>query len=151
MLPSDLRRIRYKPLDELTLMLDEANCIYWGTALMILVYDFVAHFDMTHPASIKERPWVPTLRFVNCGVAVPCGENKGPVYLLEERITGRFVKYILNSSLSPMSNLSGHDLEIAQFLCFAQHLQFVSTGEKMFLSDFQGQCSDSLTNYSSTD
>ncbi|KAI0086272.1 hypothetical protein BDY19DRAFT_986757 [Irpex rosettiformis] len=120
-------------------MLVEANCIYWGGALMRLVYDFMENFkNNLPPASAASCPSIPDLRFVHCGVAVPSSNKEGPIYLLEERIDDKFVKYILNNSLSPVPHLTGRDLKIALFLCFSQHVQYLDTQENLFLSDFQG-------------
>jgi hypothetical protein len=49
-----------------------------------------------------------------------------------------FKKYIHNSSPLPISTLTGNELHIAEFLCFAQHVQWTKTGTLAFLSDFQG-------------
>ncbi|THG93449.1 hypothetical protein EW026_g7790 [Hermanssonia centrifuga] len=129
------KRIRMKSVDELPRMIDEANCLYWGTALMDLVYKFVDRKMEKMP--VNTAPVVPRLRFVHSALAVPV-ENTDPVYLIEERIPDHFTKYIVNSSLQPMPNLEGAAKDIAEFLCFAQHVQYQLSEQRVFLSDFQG-------------
>ncbi|KAG1811976.1 hypothetical protein EV424DRAFT_1341156 [Suillus variegatus] len=59
-------------------------------------------------------------------------------YLLEERIEGKFIKYINNNSAVPTYHLRGFEEKIGLFLCFAQHVQHRLTNEVVYLSDFQG-------------
>ncbi|EGO03371.1 hypothetical protein SERLA73DRAFT_149701 [Serpula lacrymans var. lacrymans S7.3] len=105
--------------DKLAKTLDEANCL-----------------------SPNAPPiTIPRLRLVQAAVAIPqdpCEANAA-VYLLEEKITGKFVKYINNNSAVPRKNLEGSGLNIAEFLCFAQHAQYNMTEGLVFLSDFQGR------------
>ncbi|KAI0083809.1 kinase-like domain-containing protein [Irpex rosettiformis] len=74
----------------------------------------------------------------NCSVTISLLNKEGPIYLLEERIDDKFVKYTLNNSLSPVLHLTGRDLKITLFLCFSQHVQYLDTQENLFLSNFQG-------------
>ena len=70
---------------------------------------------------------------------MPYNPNVSPaVYLLEERIPGVFEKYISNGTPLPRANLDDEDRNIAEYLSFAQHFQYVLTNRSMFVSDFQG-------------
>ncbi len=41
-----------------------------------------------------------------------------------------------------MPNLDSAAMHIAEFLCFAQHVQYLKSEQRVFLSDFQGMSSD---------
>ena len=58
--------------------------------------------------------------------------------MAEELIPGPFVKYTNNTSPEPLPNLSPDEEYRAEFLCFAQHVQWEKTGQLAFISDFQG-------------
>ncbi|KIK31948.1 hypothetical protein CY34DRAFT_102475, partial [Suillus luteus UH-Slu-Lm8-n1] len=60
------------------------------------------------------------------------------IYLVEEKIHGRFVKYINNNSAVPADSLQGREVVIGLFLCFVQHVQYQLTNSMVYLSDFQG-------------
>ncbi len=135
-----IKRVRMKATDELPQMLDEANCLHWGAALMTQVYNFVDNTlgRMSRASIHKAGLHIPRLRFVLSALAVPCNFNADPVYLLEERISDSFTKYIINSRLEPMADLIGPARDIADFLCFAQHVQYHLSAGHVFISDFQG-------------
>ncbi|PSS37793.1 hypothetical protein PHLCEN_2v360 [Hermanssonia centrifuga] len=139
--PPRVKRVRMKAADELPRMLDEANCLFWGVALMRLVYDFVDHKLGKMSNSFLDGWDVPRLRFVLSGLAIPLSDTDA-VYLIEERIPDTFTKYMINSSLKPMPNLDSAAMYIAEFLCFAQHVQYLKSEQRVFLSDFQGMSSD---------
>lgn len=125
---------------ELPGMLSEADCIHWMSALMIATYTFVD--DSLAELGGQKQPSieVPRLRTVQACLAIPQSqEPTSAVYLLEERIPGKFIKYILNNEARPNPSLrSPLAACIAEFLCFAQHVQYLMTGKRAFLSDFQG-------------
>jgi hypothetical protein len=106
---------------------------------MMLVYDFMANSD----ADGRPVPFtVPQMRFVNTALAITDDDAK-MCYMLEEVIPnedGTFRKYINNNKSSPIV-FKGQDQdrnEIALFLSFAQHVQYVRTQKMAFVSDFQG-------------
>ncbi|KAF8417178.1 hypothetical protein L210DRAFT_926160 [Boletus edulis BED1] len=140
------KRRRYSREDELAKILDEANCLYWATSLMSLVYVFVDEMLATETsiaAAAEMQVDIPRLRVVHAAVAVPHDSNgmnstTPATYLLEERIHGDFVKYINNNSAAPLDRLNGKSREIAIFLCFTQHVQYFLTKGMVYLSDFQG-------------
>ncbi|TEB26507.1 kinase-like protein [Coprinellus micaceus] len=61
-------------------------------------------------------------------------------YMLEEAIPGEFVKYIHNGDPRPIlePEEAPKEYELAQFLCFTQHLQYYIWEGVVFLSDYQG-------------
>ncbi|KAG1731412.1 hypothetical protein EDB19DRAFT_1601543, partial [Suillus lakei] len=77
---------------------------------------------------------------IYAAVAIPEDvlDRAGAAYLLEERIEGKFIKYINNNSAAPAHHLRGEEEKIGLFLCFAQHVQYQLTNEVVYLSDFQG-------------
>ena len=94
---------------------------------------------------------IPELRFVYAGVAVShdqvLGNNTANTssvrrtYLLEELIDTEdenFVKFVHNGNALPLLEPEDPLYEIAQFLCFTQHVQYYKTEGAVFLSDLQG-------------
>ncbi|EGO20291.1 hypothetical protein SERLADRAFT_373705 [Serpula lacrymans var. lacrymans S7.9] len=132
-------RKRLAVQDELVKMLDEANCLYWATSLMTLVYNFIDDKLICRPL-VYSPPIIPRLCIVHTALAIPqdTRESHNAVYLLEERISGQFVKYINNNCATPRHSLAPAKLEIATFLCFAQHAQYHFSQGLVFVSDFQG-------------
>jgi len=49
-----------------------------------------------------------------------------------------FVKYIHNGDAAPCDLLDPDVENIAQFLAFTQHVQYVKTGKQVYISDYQG-------------
>ncbi|KAI9056313.1 kinase-like protein [Trametes sanguinea] len=132
------RRSRYAQADEIPRMAVEANCLYWASALMEGVYAFIDEV-LSQTSQKAAALHIPRLRFVYAALAIPVDDVKGPVYLLEERIKGTFVKYIPNNSLLPSLRLEKEEHEdIALFLCAAQHIQYLQTEGLAIVSDFQG-------------
>jgi len=123
----------------------ELNCIGWASALMMCVYDFVKESEACHGLPPFD---VPHMQYVQCGLAISKSEahhHGNSAYLLEEYIEtdmtsskNWFVKYLNNSSARPRQFEDSHKTERAQFLSFAQHVQFWKTEGLAFVSDFQG-------------
>jgi hypothetical protein len=129
----------------------ELNCIGWASALMTCVYDFIKESE----AGIGFPPFdVPRMQYVQCGLAISKPEDSnhpGPshghaAYLIEEYIdtnktSGKnwFVKYLNNSSARPRQFEDPKKNLRAEFLSFAQHVQFWKTDGLAFVSDFQGK------------
>jgi hypothetical protein len=87
---------------------------------------------------------------VHAAVAIPddTSDHAGAAaYLLEERIEGKFIKYINNNSAVPAHHLWGFEEKIGLFLCFAQHVQYHLTSEVVYLSDFQGNATFIYTDH----
>lgn len=129
----------YAPNEQLTHLLMELRCLTWAHALMGLTYAFIDSFQQCDgtPSAIV----VPRLRFVTAGLAI--GQNttkeRGDVLILEDVIQTPFLKYINNGSAA-LPNVSRTESEhnTAEFLAFAQHVQFWKTKKLAFISDFQG-------------
>ncbi|KAG1888156.1 hypothetical protein F4604DRAFT_1570376, partial [Suillus subluteus] len=83
---------------------------------------------------------LPHLRLVCAALAIPDDSTNdlGATYLVEERISGKFVKYINNNSAVPDDSLEGREAVVGLFLCFVQHIQFHLTNNVVYLSNFQG-------------
>ncbi|KAH7904041.1 hypothetical protein BJ138DRAFT_1019694 [Hygrophoropsis aurantiaca] len=117
----------------------EVKCLKWATALMKLVYDFINGEQKVRGNSPFD---IPQLRFVKAALATAVGEKGAQTYLVEESIDekteGKFVKYISNDRAAPLPLASPESAHIAEFLAFAQHVQFHKTKKLAFVSDFQG-------------
>ncbi|KAG1721811.1 hypothetical protein EDD22DRAFT_831469 [Suillus occidentalis] len=133
-------RCRFAKEDELEKTLDEVNCLYWGTSLLGMAYTFIDEMLKTGNVSQDVEVELPRLRLVRAALAIPDGPNNdlGANYLIEERISGKFVKYINNNSAVPAHSLEGREAVIGLFLCFVQHVQYHLTNNMVYLSDFQG-------------
>lgn len=87
----------------------------------------------------------PALRFVKAAIAKPANTTSTQaVLLVEEKINERFIKYISNSAATPVAGLTGEELEKAEYLCFAQHFQYMATEHQFFISDYQGMDHDEM-------
>ncbi|KAI0310016.1 hypothetical protein OF83DRAFT_924543 [Amylostereum chailletii] len=113
----------------------ELNIFSWARALMQLVYKFIGK----KPAPMFT---VPSMRLVQAALGVGRVDGKPFVVLLEEwinpEVEGPFRKYLGNGSALPFDDLSVEDMHCAEFLTFAQHVQYWKTGGLAFLADFQG-------------
>ncbi|KAI6021272.1 hypothetical protein EDC04DRAFT_2575555 [Pisolithus marmoratus] len=144
--------------DELNILYCEANVLYWAKALLKMTYEFVDHsINVT-----KEWPPfdIPCLQFVDAGLllaylnalsttedgALPSVKTSsiGMIYLGEELIPTTpsdgegFVKYIHNGDAVPCDFLDPEEENIAQFLAFTQHVQYIKTGGQVYILDYQG-------------
>ncbi|KAJ7592345.1 hypothetical protein C8J56DRAFT_781229, partial [Mycena floridula] len=102
-------------------------------------YDFMDREVESHnipfpPFSVaKLRP-----RFVECGIALAMQSGTLGGSLIEEEIQGEFMKYVLNSRAVPIMCPRDQGYDIAAFLCFCQHVQYLKTGGLAYISDYQG-------------
>ena len=97
---------------------------------------------------------IPRVRFVDAGLALSYApgvtrySKVGSIhtaFLIEEFIKGgnnNLIKYIHNSSATPLLDPDEEGYELALFFSFAQHVQYVKTGGLAFISDFQGERND---------
>ena len=115
----------------------EINCLRWASALMQLVYDFIASFTTEQDPPFS----IPNMRYVKSALAIAVDTHE--TFLLEEVIhdssDGNFVKYIGNSSVEPLGILEGEEVHRAKFLSFCQHVQYVKTKSHAIIGDFQGR------------
>jgi len=108
---------------------------------MACVYDFIEREE----GRLGSPPFqVPQMQFVQSGLAISMSEDRA-AFLLEEFIDADndqghwYVKYLNNNSAKPRSFAMEEQVLRADFLSFAQHVQFVQTGGLAFVSDFQGE------------
>ena len=141
----------YDPATQIKRLITEIVCLVWADTLLKLVYHFMEEQDHRpgHSGWDRERgqdtmpvPVVPQLHFTSCALA--CSDDRTSIYLVEEfidkNIEGKFQKYINNSSaLVSLSHLSGDEaINIAYFLSFSQHVQYMKTKGLAYISDYQG-------------
>jgi hypothetical protein len=140
--PGSRTRKIYDGAKQAELLTMELNCIGWASALMLCVYDFIN--NQRNQVGIPTFE-IPNMRFVNCGLAISKAANRD-AFLLEEFIdsdqTGSygnwFVKYLNNNSAKPRRLSDHRQAHCADFLSFAQHVQFWKTEGLAFVSDLQG-------------
>ena len=135
--PATGGRLTYDNHTQVTKLTGKINCLRWASALMGLVYDHINDYTRLHgPVPLT----IPSMHFVKSALAI--AEDTHDTFLLEEVIDdamgGTFVKYIGNGSAQPYDFLQGDDIHRAEFLSFAQHLQYLKTDRLAFVSDFQG-------------
>lgn len=99
---------------------------------------------------------IPQLRFVNAGLTIGYATTFGGggswsvnckaglvsmAYLVEELIPDAksCVKFIHNGTCRPLPHLDDPAYEIAEFLAFTQHIQYIKTGGMAYISDYQGK------------
>jgi hypothetical protein len=145
---------RYSYEDERRKVEAEANLLYWADSLMLLANSWI-HAQITKRTSNGDLCplTIPQLRFVRGGVASFQGGyhthepgrlffQPNATYLIEEVIPstlGDFTKYVHNVDATPqLPSFGGPAYEIAEFLCFVQHLQYWKTDAMVYISDFQG-------------
>lgn len=130
--------------------------MYWAKSLLDYTYDYIDHHIGT--SSMPPPFEIPCVCFVDAGVALGYGQHnanskKGEksdtkagtvlaVYLLEEHIlfddNEVFTKFIHNMDCVPQLNQDEYGYDLAVFLAFMQHLQYVQTEGLAFISDYQG-------------
>ena len=123
--------------EEHSKLVKELICLDWGAILLDLTYQFVEDAVVEY----GEPPLgIPKLHFVQTVLAQDDLNDKS--YLIEEWIddTVEFVKYINNglpvACVQPNASERVH--QIAEFLCFAQHVQYNETNGQAYTSDYQG-------------
>jgi hypothetical protein len=139
--PKSQARQIYDGAKQAELLTVELNCIGWASALMLCVYEFIDKKGQTPPFDI------PQMRYVDYGLAISKMDHCS-AFLLEEFIEAPveriqngakgFVKYLNNNSAQPRSFSDRKLAHRAEFLSFAQHVQFWQTDGLAFVSDLQG-------------
>jgi Alpha-kinase family len=118
----------------------EVTCLNWAHALLEMVYIFIGDWKDKQSGKSKEIE-VPELRFVKAGLAIEqVNEGERHCFLLEEVIPERegFRKYLNNTSAVPRRFVGEDDNNRAEFLAFAQHVQYLKTKKGAYVADFQG-------------
>ena len=133
-------RLVYDNVTQITKLSAEINCLRWASALMGIVYEFVDNYIQMHG---KPSFTIPRMRFVNNALAII--DTTRETYMVEEMINeviqGTFIKYIGNGLVKPFEFLNGDAVYRAEFLVFAQHVQYIKTKGLAFIGDFQGKTS----------
>ena len=152
--PKEAKIMRYSLEDERRKVEAEANLLYWADSLMSLANSWIQaqiaqRTNCGDPCPLN----IPKLRFVRGGVASVQGAyhkaelgklyyQPSATYIIEEPITsalGEFTKYVHNVDATPqLPSFDEPAYEIAEFLCFVQHLQYWKTDAMVYISDFQG-------------
>jgi len=134
--------IRLKGRHELERLSVECNCLIWASLLLDLTYKFIDREagrwgDLSRP--------IPTLRFTRSMIVIVRESTMEKAFLIEEWLDPDdeerpFVKYLGNRFLEPCvpSTAPTRAHEIAEFLSFAQHVQWQKTSGLAFTSDYQG-------------
>ena len=137
----------------------KANVLYWVKALFKLTEDFIAK----RIVRVQDPPpfMIPSVCFVNAALAFqyPPGPARGPralvidcAYLCEEEIEDAemsFIKLTHNSNCVPLLKPGELGYEVAQFLTFTQHIQYLKMKGSAYVSDYQGMYLDQSTKLSS--
>ncbi|KAL0945786.1 hypothetical protein HGRIS_012074 [Hohenbuehelia grisea] len=136
--PATRKQVFYDCRKQAGLLILEMRCLGWASALMDVVYAFIAQMESEVGKPSFE---VPSMWFISSGLAIAETEEK-QTYLVEERIKdedGKFIKYICNSSATPTQFKKHPQRRLrAEFLSFAQHVQYMKTRKMAYVSDFQG-------------
>ncbi|TEB21115.1 hypothetical protein FA13DRAFT_1604268, partial [Coprinellus micaceus] len=119
----------------------ECNATYFANAFMLLAYDFMSQVEAKKGESPPFK--VPRLRFVKTALCLAHSSAISPsirfAYMIEEQIQAKFVKYIHNGEPTPFVPPGDPNYEVAEFLCFTQHVQYIESKGLAFLSDYQGE------------
>jgi hypothetical protein len=136
--------VTFKPYDgckQAEKLTVELNCLGWASALMNIVYRFIEKEEGNQGKQPEFE--VPKMRFVKSGLAITVIDDEKTAYLVEEVIDnteeGWFVKYLNNDSAIPRVFARKEWTIRAEFLSFAQHVQFLKTDGTAYVSDFQGK------------
>lgn len=132
---------RYVLGSELHDLAQEIRCLIWADALMDFVYDFIRQ-------QIKARGTpsftIPSFRFVRSALVVSRSPESHAT-LAEEYIDGKYLKYMDNRLPIPFDDITDPDeVHRANFLAFAQHVQWKKVGQKVFVTDFQGMKTEKM-------
>ena len=152
--PGSSTRKIYENGHQAELLTMDLNCIGWAAALMTCVYDFMDEKEPT----LGQPPFdVPQMHYVQAGLAVSKTDDPAKAaFLIEEYIEADasskewFVKYLNNNSAKARIFTDEEKSIRAEFLSFAQHVQFWRTEGLAFVSDLQGMrqsMNSSLFNY----
>lgn len=133
---------RVRGRHELDALSVECNLLRWASSLLDLTYQFVAREIKTRQGP---APPIPALRFTRTMIAIVQDPLLEKAFLVEEWIEVDdseypFTKYLNNrfpqSCVGLLAPPTAH--EVAEFLIFAQHVQWEKTGFSAFTSDYQG-------------
>jgi hypothetical protein len=127
------QRLIYNNATQVAKVTSEMNCLRWGSGLMDVVYKFISQSIATLGSPSFE---IPNMRFTNTALCIL--ENRD-TFMIKEAIDDKFVKYLGNNSAAPFAFFKEEYYHRAEFLAFAQHVQYSKTNGKAFIGDFQGK------------
>ncbi|KAI6143627.1 hypothetical protein BKA82DRAFT_3983794 [Pisolithus tinctorius] len=129
--------------DESNILYHEANALYWAKALLQMTYQFVDH--AIEGAKVPPPFKIPRLHFVDAGLLFAYSDKplataggSGQPEFIPMSLDDEFVKYIHNGNMAPCILLDTKAEEIVDFLSFTQHVQYITTGGQVYISDYQG-------------
>lgn len=136
---------RYDGKHELAMLSVECNCLIWASILLDLTYKFVAREIEGKGELSGPIPVIPKLRFTRSMIALVQDSPTDKAFLVEEWIAlddseHPFIKYMDNCYPQSTVPLTAHPEahEIAEFLIFAQHVQWQKSDNLVYTSDYQG-------------
>jgi hypothetical protein len=134
--------IPYDGIKQAQDLIMEVTCLNWAHALLEMVYAFIGEWMDKRPAGKFTEIKIPEMHFVKAGLAIEqANEGERRCFLLEEVIPeseGSFRKYLNNTSAVPCQFVAEDDNDRAEFLAFAQHVQYFKTKKRAYVADFQG-------------
>ncbi|KAG1763284.1 hypothetical protein EDD22DRAFT_777197 [Suillus occidentalis] len=143
----------YLSANELKHVLKEGKVMCWAKSLLNYTYDYIDHHISMSPTPPPFE--IPCVCFVDASVALGFSQHNtypkpgdtkvgsvSVVYLLKEHIlfddNEVFAKFIHNMDCVPSLDEDEYGYDLAVFLVFMQHLQYVQTEGLAFISDYQG-------------
>ena len=138
------RDIPYDSIKQAQDLIMEITCLNWSHALLEMVYTFVDEWFPQGSGKSKAID-IPRMRFVCAALAIEQVQHgaEARCFLLEELISakdgGSFRKYLNNTSAKPCGFKNAENIQRAEFLAFAQHVQYVKTKKRAYVADFQGR------------
>jgi len=128
---------RYRSSEAHGKLVKEIVCLDWATILLDLTYGFIEGAVAEYGQPLGG---IPQLRFVRAMLAD--APSIRAHFLIEEWIGDNveFVKYINNGRPVSCAGVDASEEvhRIAEFLCFAQHVQYNKTHGLVYTSDYQG-------------
>ncbi len=127
--------IRLAGTQEFNAIWPEVLCLLYASALFQVATEWMNAQDV-------DEIWHPDISFVHAMLAICQQGSIKRIFLIEELLENSemdpFVKFVHNTNQVPSSNLFGSRAEIAEYLCFIQHVQYEATKQTSFVSDWQG-------------
>jgi hypothetical protein len=137
--------IPYDSVKQAQDLIVEITCLNWAHALLEMVYSFIDEQSEAQGSGKSKAIEIPNMRFVQAALAIEQVQQgaEARCFLLEELISekddGSFRKYLNNTSAKPCSFKNADNIQRAEFLAFAQHVQYIKTKKRAYVADFQGR------------
>lgn len=134
-----VQRLAFDP--EYNLTRREGEALSWAKALWRCFMEFIA-VKINEGIELPDPDEFPIfqIRWVDAALVdvIAADTDKRMTLLLEERINGKFHRFIHNTDPRPMGILGTKEYQVAEFLAFSQHVQWEETEQIAYLSDYQG-------------